>query len=76
MRPGITFNEEHKDKSSSICYMKFSGKGPDFDESKIKTLVLTRGQKFIVYLKENGTRSLESEARLNYEKIADIWDWY
>ena len=76
MRPGITSNGEYKDESSSICYMRFSGEGPDFDESKIKTLVLTRHQKCIVYLKENGTRSLESEARLNYEKIADIWDWY
>ena len=38
-------------------YVKFSGKGSDFNEWKIKTLSLARRKRFEVYLREDGSGS-------------------
>ena len=69
-------SEGDTEKSGSIRYVKFSGKGADFNEWKIKTLALARRKNFAVYLKEDCTRSTTpSDVRLNYEKgNADAWD--
>ena len=42
-----------EEKSSSVRYVKFSGKGSDFNEWKVKTLALARRKGFAKYLKED-----------------------
>ena len=57
------------EKSGSVRYVKFSGKGSEFNEWKVKTLALARRKNFAQYLKED--RSKEA----NFEQgNADAWD--
>ena len=60
---------------TTIKYVKFSGKGSDFNEWKIKTLSLARGKKFDVYLLEDGSKSTDQDVVDNHNnRNADMWD--
>ena len=64
-----------EEKSTSIRYVKFSGKGSDFNEWKIKTLSLARRKKFDVYLLEDSSKSTDKNVIDNYDNgNADPWD--
>ena len=64
-----------EEKSTSIRYVKFSGKGSDFNEWKIKTLSLARRKNFDVYLLEDGSKSIDKNVVDNYDNgNADVWD--
>ena len=57
------------EKSGSVRYVKFSGKGSEFNEWKVKTLALARRKNFAQYLKEDRSKDP------NYERgNADAWD--
>ena len=64
-----------EEKSSSIRYVKFTGKGKDFHEWKVKTLALARRKGFDKYLKEDLENSEDSKKATAYVKgNADAWD--
>ena len=64
-----------EEKNTSIRYAKFSGKGSDFNEWKIKTLSLARRKKFDLYLLEDGRKSTDKDVVDNYDNgNADTWD--
>ena len=70
-----------EDKSTSVRYVKFSGKGSDFNEWKIKTLSLARRKKFDVYLREDhsGSGNIKLEdgySTGNVESIGTEPYWY
>ena len=55
--------------------MKFSGKGSDFNEWKIKTLSLVRRKRFDTYLLEDGRLSTDTDIVDRYDNgNADAWD--
>ena len=64
-----------EEKSTSVRYVKFSGKGSDFNEWKIKTLSLARRKKFDTYLLEDGNFSTDQDVVDGYANgNADAWD--
>ena len=64
-----------EERSTSVRYVKFSGRGSDFNEWKIKTLSLARRKKFDVYLLEDGSKSTDNDVVDNYVNgNADAWD--
>ena len=64
-----------EEKSTSVRYVKFSGKGSDFNEWKIKTLSLARRKKFDTYLLEDGRLSTDKDVVDKYDTgNADAWD--
>ncbi len=63
------------DTSRSICYVRFSGNGEDFNKWKVETLVLARCKKFDIYLKEDNCQPRDLRIRLKLDKcITDSWD--
>ena len=56
-----------EEKSSSVRYVKFSGKGSDFNEWKIKTLSLVRRKRFDTYLLEDGRLSTDTDIVDRYD---------
>ena len=63
-----------EERSTSVRYVKFSGRGSDFNEWKIKTLSLARRKKFDVYLLEDGSKSTDNDVVDNYVNgNADAW---
>ena len=64
-----------KEKSGSVRYVKFTGKGKDFNEWKVKTLALARRKGFDRYLKENLETTDDSKNATEFIKgNADAWD--
>ena len=64
-----------EEKSSSVRYVKFTGKGKDFHEWKVKTLALARRKGFDRYLKEDLENTTDSKKATAYIKgKADAWD--
>ena len=57
------------EKSGSVRYVKFSGKGSEVNEWKVKTLALARRKKFAQYLKEDRSKEEDFE-----QGNADAWD--
>ena len=65
----MSSGEDNTEKSGSVRYVKFSGKGSEFNEWKVKTLALARRKNFAEYLKEDRSKDA------NFEKgNADAWD--
>ena len=64
-----------EEKSISVRYVNFSGKGSDFNEWKIKTLALARRKGFAKYLKDDLEYSTSGDNTAEkYEKgNADAW---
>ena len=64
-----------EEKSGSVRYVKFTGKGKDFNEWKVKTLALARRKGFDKYLKEKHVKSEDSKKDTEFTKgNADAWD--
>ena len=62
-------------KFSSVRYVKFSGKGSEFNEWKVKTLALARRKGFAKYLKEDLQYSTDDAVKKSFENgNADAWD--
>ena len=57
----------NEEKSLSVRYVKFSGKGSNFNERKIKTLSLARRKRFDTYLLEDGRLSTETDVVDRYD---------
>ena len=56
-------------------YVKFSGKGSEFNEWKVKTLALARRKGFAKYLKEDLQNSTDDAVKKGFENgNADAWD--
>ena len=65
------FSSDDTEKSGSVRYVKFSGKGSEFYKWKVKTLALPPRKNFAQYLKEDRSKDA------NFEKgNADEWDQY
>ena len=64
-----------EEKSSSIRYVKFTGKGKDFHEWKVKTLALARRKGFDMYLRNDLEDTEDSKKATAFVKgNADAWD--
>ena len=64
-----------EDKCTSVRYVKFSGKGSDSNEWKIKTLSLARRKRFDIYLREDRSGSGNVKLEDGYSiGNADAWD--
>ena len=64
-----------EERSGSVRYVKFTGKGSEFNEWKVKTLALARRKGFAEYLKEDRESSKDSlEAKKFIKGNADAWD--
>ena len=64
-----------EEKSSSVRFVKFTGKGKDFHEWKVKTLALARRKGFDMYLKKDLEVTDDSKNAKDYIKgNADAWD--
>ena len=51
----------NEEKSTNVRYVRFTGKGSDFNEWKIKTLSLARRKKFDTYLLEDDSQSTDQD---------------
>ena len=61
--------------NGTVRYVRFSGKGSDFNEWKVKTMSLARRKGFSTYLKEDGLLSDDKKILEGYENgNADAWD--
>ena len=61
--------------NGTVRYVRFSGKGSDFNEWKVKTMSLARRKGFATYLKEDGLLSDDKKISEGYENgNADAWD--
>ena len=64
-----------EERSGSVRYMKFTGKGSEFNKQKVKTLALARRKGFAEYLKEDRESYKDSlEAKKIIKGNAVVWD--
>ena len=57
----MSSGEDDTEKSGSVRYVKFSGKGSEFNEWKVKVLALARRKNFGQYLKEDRSKDANFE---------------
>jgi len=63
------------EKNGTVRYVRFSGKGSDLNECKVKTMSLARRKGFATYLKVDGLLSDDKKIVYGYENgNADAWD--